>query len=498
MSFSNALRLTDLNDFVGPSQSCIKPLIDSAAVTTASTAASSTTPSRRKTHIQVGVDGQYSEVSADGSVRAALPQAKITLNDCLACSGCVTSAETVLITAQSVDQVHADLALARAAMPPRPVVVTLASQSLASMAARHNLSMLATFRKLVHVLRSQLGVAHVCDAAFARDVALLETLDEFLVRKRAASPVLPLLASACPGWVCYAEKAHGALVLPFMSRTKSPQQLMGSLVRHTLAPLLGCAAADIYHLAVMPCFDKKLEASRTEFARDVDCVIATNELPALLNDCDFAALPEAELSERDFLLCNLTPDGLVASTAGGSGGYAEFILRHAPAHLVGADAAAQCTITPWQAGRNKDLQTASVVDAHGNTVVSVAVVNGFRNIQTLISWLKKGRKIDFVEVMACPSGCVNGGGQLRPIERAPTRADGERLLNAVQARYAEIAVRPELVADDSRAARIWREWRTAEPPTLEPVDEKTYRATRLRTQYFARESIAANPLAIKW
>jgi iron only hydrogenase large subunit-like protein len=358
------------------------------------------------------------------------------------------------------------------------------------MAARYNLPLLVTYRKLIYALRNNLGVSCVTDAAFARDISLLETLDELLRRKRGddAAP-LPLLASTCPGWVCYAEKAQGTLALPYMSRAKSPQQIMGSLVRHVLAPQLGCAPADIYHLAVMPCFDKKLEASRSEFDHDVNCVIATNELPALL-DCDnFAALPEAELSPNDLVFSNVSADGLAASTAGGSGGFAEYVLRHAPARLLGAEAASQCTTTAWTAGRNRDLQTASVVDASGAVVLSVAVLNGFRNIQTLISWLKKGKQIDFVEVMACPSGCVNGGG--------PSRSDGERLLSAVQARYAEIVVRPELVDEKSRAAELWREWRALESGEAKMAAAETYRASRLRTEFFARESVV-NPLAIKW
>ena len=120
----------------------------------------------------------------------------------------------MLISAQSVDQVRRDMtaALQRGA----PIVVSLAAQSVASIAARFDLSMLATFRKLVHFCKVRLGAARVCDAAFARDVALLESLDEFVRRKRANAVDphahrLPLLASACPGWVCYAEKAHGEI-----------------------------------------------------------------------------------------------------------------------------------------------------------------------------------------------------------------------------------------------------------------------------------------------
>ena len=77
--------------------------------------------------------------------------------------------------------------------------------------------------------------------------------------------VLPMLASACPGWVCYAEKSQGAWVLPHINSAKSPQAVQGSLVKRWLAPRLGREPDAVYHCAVMPCFDKKLEASREDF-----------------------------------------------------------------------------------------------------------------------------------------------------------------------------------------------------------------------------------------
>lgn len=85
------------------------------------------------------------------------------------------------------------------------------------------------------------------------------------------------------GWVCYAEKTHGSLVIPHISTTKSPQQIMGSLVKDHLACELGRTPDSIYHVTLMPCYDKKLEASREDFTnqqlhtRDVDCVITASE-----------------------------------------------------------------------------------------------------------------------------------------------------------------------------------------------------------------------------
>ena len=85
------------------------------------------------------------------------------------------------------------------------------------------------------------------------------------VQSEASGGVLPMLASACPGWVCYAEKSQGAWVLPHISSAKSPQAVQGSLVKRWLASRLGRMPGAVYHCAVMPCFDKKLEASREDF-----------------------------------------------------------------------------------------------------------------------------------------------------------------------------------------------------------------------------------------
>lgn len=188
-----------------------------------------------------------------------LEAAQVSLNDCLACrcvqklymctvaemvvaSGCITSAESVLITMQSHTEVlnflqdNADPANLNYKVP----VLSIAPQSLASLAASVSssssspVSMHHILRRVEAFCTKVLGFEHVYDTTFARHLSLLEHSREFWERKQKTGDAkLPMLASACPGWICYAEKTH-AEMLPFISRTKSPQQIMGTLVKSWL------------------------------------------------------------------------------------------------------------------------------------------------------------------------------------------------------------------------------------------------------------------------
>lgn len=193
--------------------------------------------------------------------------AQVSLNDCLACryvaprisvalwltpfatrSGCITSAESVLITMQSHLQVFdflAENAAHEHASRKRKIpIVSIAPQSLASLAtsisSRSTTSV--TPRQVFHRVEAffdqVLDIHHVYDTTFARHISLLEHTREFWERKSQSGSgtkgALPMLASACPGWICYAEKTHSEM-LPFISRTKSPQQVMGTVVKSWLA-----------------------------------------------------------------------------------------------------------------------------------------------------------------------------------------------------------------------------------------------------------------------
>ncbi|OLL23241.1 Cytosolic Fe-S cluster assembly factor NARFL, partial [Neolecta irregularis DAH-3] len=415
---SRILRAEDLNDFISPGQACIKP------VEIVKTNLSGKT--------EIRVDGtSYYEVGIDGSEKQ-LEAASITLNDCLACSGCITSAESVLVSLQSHNEVNKVLKenQMKSQGDRQLVVISISPQSRASIAAAFNLSIPSTHARLVTFLTEILNFDYVFDISIAREICLHESAQEFLQRYGARkmggeAQALPVLASSCPGWICYAEKTHGE-VLPYMSRVRSPQQIMGMLLKSCLFANRGIERKQIYHVSVMPCFDKKLEASRGDFevdgTRDVDCVITTTELVAMIKEAnvDLREVTEAQKSKKwDYL-----PYTHLGSS---SGGYLAHIMTLAAQQLFDIndlEVASQKHIT-IKTIRNNDMKEYTLLSSTGDVLLRMATCYGFRNIQNLVRKLKKDspgrhrtrecKEYDYVEVMACPGGCINGGGQVKPV-----------------------------------------------------------------------------------
>ena len=401
--FSGAVQLTDLNDFISPSQECIKPVGSKKRESGSSV-------------IKVETDGSYFDVDSTGG-KTKLEKVEITLNDCLACSGCVTSAEAVLVNEQSVKQLKEVLKDGT-----KMLVMSMCTPAIASLAAKYQLSVHQTTLKVCSFFRS-FGFHYVYDLSVAHDLCLRECVDEFLNRYKRKQDgdkkALPMLTSACPGWVCYTEKTHGDVVLPFMSKTKSPQQISGSLIKKFLTKTKSIQPSNIYHVTLMPCYDKKLEASRLEFfndvtnSKDVDCVITPLELQELfeeqhiiLNDILDSKLDEVLPSSASVD----TPVDSRRNPGSASGGYLEYVLKEAAQRLHSI----HIDHLEYKVLRNKDIQEVSVMNQNKETVLKFALAYGFRNIQNIVQKIKR-RKItyDFVEVMACPKGCLNGGGQIR-------------------------------------------------------------------------------------
>lgn len=467
--FSGALRLTDLDDFLGPSQECIKPVqVDRRPGTSA-------------TKIHVEDDGSYVQINQDGGTRR-LEKARVSLDDCLACSGCVTSAETVLITQQSHEELRKVLEANKVASPDQQklVVVSVSPQSRASLAAHFQLDPTDTAKKLTTFFKI-LGVHHVFDTSFSRNFSLLESQREFVQRFRAQK--LPVLTSVCPGWICYAEKTHGNLLVPLISTARSPQQVMGVLVKDFFAQRQHVSPATIYHMTVMPCYDKKLEASRSDFfdpkqqSRDVDCVITTGEVVRLLEE-EGVSLSTLEPSPLDNVCDDPGVQEATSHRGGGSGGYLEHVFRYAARELFGIHVD-EVTYKPL---RNKDFQEVTL-EQEGQVLLRFATAYGFRNIQNLVQKLKRGRcPYHYVEVMACPAGCLNGGGQLK----SPNKPAKE-LLEHVERLYREVKTEePEEVPG---IQDLYRDWLQGEGSEL---------ADRLlHTSYHAVPK-AASSLSIRW
>ncbi|KAI0743903.1 iron hydrogenase [Daedaleopsis nitida] len=478
MAFSGALTLTDLNDFMTQPPVCIMPVEQTNKP-------EQQDPGAATTQIQVDSTGSYYEVSSSSTTAGSstgtkqkLATAEISLNDCLACSGCITSAESVLITMQS----HTEVLNFLEHNPPPPSchyrlpIISIAPQSLASLAASVSssssqpVSLLQVLRRVSAFCQEVLGFAHVYDTTFARHISLLEHAKEFMERKNGEGK-LPMLASACPGWVCYAEKTH-AEMLPFISRTKSPQQIMGTLVKEYLGTKWDKTPDQIYHVTVMPCYDKKLEASRQDFyneayaTRDVDCVITTGELQLLMHEKGW----DLSIPVSDENVPRLSPavgsdaasadpfafPELLMHSGTSSGSYLHSLIST----LVSSSPNPAALELTTKAVRTADYEEYTLANKEtGRVVFRGAKCYGFRNLQNVVRKVgreagiqvgrgaagrlagaglrARGRAVrkgagaedekgyDYVEVMACPSGCVNGGGQLRPAQQDQAQTDAE-------------------------------------------------------------------------
>ncbi|KAH6663874.1 cytosolic Fe-S cluster assembly factor NAR1 [Halenospora varia] len=444
---SAILSADDLNDFISPGVACIKPV--------------ETLPAAKPSS-----DENEYEISFNTSapLPSDLPPAQISLTDCLACSGCVTSAEAILVSLQS----HAE----NLDTGGKIYVASVSPQSRASIAATYGVSerdagymieqLLSGARGLKGRAVYRNGFQWVVDTNIAKEACLVLGADEVMAGQGTTNgmenggakkqPTKPILTSSCPGWICYAEKTHPH-ILPHLSRLKSPQALMGTLLKTTISRKLGISPDRIWHVAIMPCFDKKLEASREELTdavwegtgtrgvRDVDCVITSKELLMLADSrrVDFAKLPRTPLSSRipfpepklnSFLFPPVRRRRGNGDPAGGSsGGNLHYILQYFASQHEGASI--QTT-----RGRNVDVMEYTVTSLAGETLFKAARYYGFRNIQNLVRRLKPvkasrmpggkpigsarrpngkptGPDYSYVEVMACPGGCTNGGGQIK-------------------------------------------------------------------------------------
>ncbi|KAJ8363785.1 hypothetical protein SKAU_G00126160 [Synaphobranchus kaupii] len=471
--FSGVLQLMDLDDFLTPSQACVKPVKLEKK------------PGKSLSKIKIEDDGSYFQVNEDGGLQK-LEKAKISLSDCLACSGCVTSAESILIAQQSQDELYKVLHDNKSSAEQIVVVVSVSPQSRASLAAHFGLSTSDTARRLTAFFKN-IGVHHVFDTGFSRAFSLLESQKEFVERyqrKEQDKKALPMLTSACPGWICYAEKTHGDFILPYISTTRSPQQVMGSLVKGYFAEQQNLNPNQIYHVTVMPCFEQKLEASRLDFfmddadTREVDCVITSGEVLKMLEQ-EGLSLNEVDPAPLDTLFSSVNGDELLRHAGSSSGGYLHHVYTHAAKQLFGVEV----NDITYKTVKNKDFQEVTL-EKDGTVLLRFASSYGFRNIQNLVQKLKRRKLLyDFVEVMACPSGTMNGGGQLRP----PPDKSNKELLQQVEDLYnAENTRLPE---EEDRVTHLYRTW-------LHNVGEERAREL-LHTRYHGVEKVS-NGLTVKW
>ena len=261
--------------------------------------------------------------------------------------------------------------------------------------------------KLVAGLRA-IGFNKVFDTNFSADLTIMEEANEIVARVKEGKD-LPILTSCCPGWINFIEHNFPDL-LHIPSSCKSPQQMFGAIAKSYYAAKIGVDPKDLIVVSIMPCQAKKYEAARPEFAndgvRDVDYVVTTRELCRMFQE---AGVNLANMQDDEFD----SPLGKSTGAAdifGVTGGVLEAALRTAYNIINGKDLAGDAI--NFRAVRGLDGVKEAKVEVAPGLILNVAAASGLGNARKVLEMVQKepGR-FHAIEIMACPGGCINGGGQ---------------------------------------------------------------------------------------
>ena len=282
----------------------------------------------------------------------------------------------------------------------------------------------------------ELGFAHCWDNEFAADVTIWEEGDEFLKRvTKAVDSPLPQFTSCCPGWQKYIETWYPEL-LPHLSTAKSPIGMQGALSKSYGAEVRGYDKKDVFTVSIMPCIAKKYEGMRPELrssgTQDIDATITTRELAYMIKKTgiDLKNLPEGK---RDSLMGESSGG---ATIFGVTGGVMEAALRFAHEAVTKEKPAS------WNFKAVRGLQGVKEAEVTiGDVTVNVAVVHGARRFKEVCERVKAGdAPWHFIEFMACPGGCVCGGGQpVLPTVRVFIQRATSKFVSDCQKRLAMMA-----------------------------------------------------------
>ena len=329
--------------------------------------------------------------------------------DCVSCGQCIVACPTGAL------QEKDDTAKVWAALndPTKHVVVGPAPSIRVTLGECFGMPIGTNVEgKMVTALR-RLGFDKVFDVDNAADFTIMEEGTEFLHRLQNGG-TLPLITSCSPGWIRFCEQHYPEMV-PNLSSCKSPQQMFGTLVKTYYAEKMGINPRDIFVVSIMPCTAKKYEVRREEMRQHgwlpVDVSLTTRELGRMITRAGllFQNLPDGEFDEM------LGVSTGAATIFGASGGVMEAALRTVVEIVTkGEMKPLEFTEVRGMTG----IKEASY-DLPGKTV-RVCVTSGLANAKKVLDGVKSGEmRYDFIEIMACPGGCINGGGQ--PIQHADVR-----------------------------------------------------------------------------
>ncbi|MFZ4399241.1 MAG: [FeFe] hydrogenase, group A [Bacteroidales bacterium] len=340
-------------------------------------------------------------------------QKGINLSSCINCGQCIMCCPTGAL----YERDHLPEIIDSLNNPDKHVVINYSPAISVTLAEEFGVKAGKDINGMLNAALRKIGFNKVFDTSFGADINTIEVAND-LYNRIISNQNLPMFSSCCPAWVKYVEQTHPELI-DQLATAKSPQQMMGSLIKGYYAETINLAAENIYSVSVMPCIAKKFEAQREEMTHkgitDVDAVLTTRELARLIRlyGIDIMNI-ESELT--DALLGTRSSAGKLFAV---SGGVAEAVLRTSIQLLTETDLV-NYKIMEFRS-INKGRKEYKI--KAGKYELGFAVVSDMINAEKLLTEIRNGRKdLHFVEVMACPGGCVNGGGQPIPARKEDIKA----------------------------------------------------------------------------
>lgn len=392
----------------------------------------------------------------------------INVSECILCGQCILVCPTAALRERSALK-----EVAYALNDKKKFTIAQVAPAVrASLGEEYNLPMGTNVTGQLVTGLKRLGFDKVFDTNFAADLTIMEEGTE-LVNRIKNNKKLPMFTSCCPGWIKYIEQNRPEM-LEHISSCKSPHEMLGAITKTYYAKKMGLDPKDIFVVSIMPCTVKKFESDRPELSevlmQDVDAVLTTRELVRYFKmaGIDFSDLPEDKF---DNPLGESTGAAVIFGT---SGGVMEAALRTAY-HILTGNELEKLEFEDIR-GLKGIKETSVKIDS---MELHIAVVNGIGNVGPVLDEIQNGTsKYDFIEVMACPGGCINGGGQ--PIHNKPEKV--QKRIKALYEIDAEMACRRS--HDNEAVKTIYKEF------FKEPNSHKSHEI--LHTTYTDRKELLKN------